>query len=189
MRCQAYIHKARVHVFNEAATESKVEVDPETIKDVPGAVSVRAADLLRTHRHLHVDSFAVVLQATWVEMDDHHQLIVCGTAGVQAYEQVASNAGKLNPVWSDNICERMEASAGMCPTASAPVLGRPHLCPSTVQVSPSTAVVPRPSAKTASLLAPSRVRSRSTPLARSSRPCCQATGHRLPASTRRSVAG
>lgn len=55
MRCQAYIHKARVHVFNEAATESKVEVDPETIKDVPGAVSVRAADLLRTHRHLHVD--------------------------------------------------------------------------------------------------------------------------------------
>ena len=55
VRCQAYIHKARVHVFNEAATESKVEVDPETIKDVPGAISVRAADLLRTHRHLHVD--------------------------------------------------------------------------------------------------------------------------------------
>lgn len=86
----AYVHKSRVLLFNEAASEGKVDTDTISIKDLSG-----------------------VTQAKWVKAGRADQLVVCTSAGVNVYDvKVEGGDARANLLYADSLCHRMEAPSG-----------------------------------------------------------------------------
>ena len=123
---QAYIHKSRVLLFNEAASDSKVETDIISIKDLTNVTQVRGHNCVGgvVEALGGVADFGVrawtCCQVKWVSPAGSPQLFVCMGSGIQVYETKQEHTStRMAMLFSDPLCERMEAAEGVSRPAPA----------------------------------------------------------------------